>query len=64
MGLIMKKFFEVDAIYKVKKNIEDTLKRSDTFIPGEEVTYCGYTIDKDQGHYIFIFLDSKVTFRS
>lgn len=57
MGLIMKKFFEVDAIYRVKKNIKDILEWSDTFIPGEEVTYCGYTIDRDQGNYIYIFDD-------
>jgi hypothetical protein len=59
MGLIMKKFFEVDSIYKVKKNIKDVLEWSNTFIPGEEVTYYGYTIDKDQGNYIYRFLDSK-----
>ena len=64
MGLITKKFFEVDAIYKVKNNIEDTLKRSDTFIPGEEVTYYGYTIDKDQRNYIYGFQDSKGHSRS
>ena len=52
-------FFEVDSIYKVKKNIEDVLKWSDAFIPGEEVTYYGYTMNKDHVNYIFDFVDSK-----
>ena len=59
MGLIKKKFFEMDAIYKVKKNIKDTLQWSNTFIPGEEVTYCGYTIDKDHRNYIYKFEDAN-----